>query len=105
MRNKHDRETYYLVIARDTGANGKPRCVNCGALADDVHEILPRSFFGPRKQKDLFDIKNRVCLCRKCHSELHNDSGRKKLLKALHEKYNYQYEGRARCLLEEMEER
>lgn len=101
MRSDKDRQTYYLVIARDSDYYGQPRCVNCGAVADDVHEILPKSYFGKNSEDVLFDIKNRCCLCRDCHSVLHNDRGRAKLLGSLKGKYNYEYEGRAKCLLEE----
>ena len=100
MRSAEDKATYYLVIARDTGiGSGKASCIRCGKLASDVHEILPRSFFGPSRQDELFDIKNRCCLCRKCHSEVHNDDGRAELLRILHKRYGYQYDGRAKCLL------
>lgn len=103
MRTRKDLESYYLVIARDSDSRGIPLCINCGARADDVHEILPRSFFGPSREDDLFDVKNRCCLCRECHGKLHNDMGRKLLLKILKDKHGYTYKGRAKCLLEEQE--
>lgn len=49
-----------LVIKRDNGL-----CVLCGALAVDVHHVKFRSQGG----KD--DVRNCVCLCRKCHEMAH----------------------------------
>ena len=100
MREEEDFRTYYLVIARDTDLNGKVRCIRCGALADDVHEIFPRSHFGPQRRKELFDIRNRVCLCRKCHSAVHNNVGRGELLHRLKTLYGYEYHGEAKCTLD-----
>lgn len=104
MRSKKDLDSYFVVMARDSDHRGYPKCINCGNGADDVHEILPRSFFGPLKEDELFDVKNRCCLCRECHSKLHNDRGRKKLLVILRDRHDYQYDGRAKCLLEEQME-
>lgn len=97
-----DAATYYLVIARDTDLDGNVRCVRCGGLADDVHEIIPRSHFGKSEslQARLFDIKNRVCLCRACHTEVHNNIGRKELLLKLQSLHGYEYDGEAKCVLD-----
>lgn len=100
MRRREDLETYYIVIARDTDIHGVVRCVRCGAMADDVHEIFPRSHFGPKRYKELFDIKNRCCVCRKCHEEVHNERGRAELLLILSDKYGYLYSGGAKCVLD-----
>lgn len=100
MREPEDAATYYLVIARDTDLEGKVRCVRCSRLADDVHEIIPKSHFGPLRRLELFAIKNRVCLCRKCHGEVHNDAGRKELLSKLQKMYGYEYDGEAKCALD-----
>jgi hypothetical protein len=101
MRHADDLATYFHTIARDTDEDGLPRCIKCGEVADDVHEILPRSFFGPSKKDILFDINNRCCVCRRCHGELHNDKGRVILLHILQDRHGYQYEGYAQCLLDE----
>jgi len=100
MREKPDRDTYYLVIARDTDLAGIVRCVRCGKKADDVHEILPRSFFGSRNREELFAIENRCCICRDCHNAVHNDVGRGELLLILQNKYGYKYKGSAKCILD-----
>lgn len=54
------RKVKRLVIKRDNGL-----CVLCGALAVDVHHVKFRSQGG----KD--DVRNCVCLCRKCHEMAH----------------------------------
>lgn len=54
------RKVKRLVIKRDNGL-----CVLCGALAVDVHHVKFRSQGG----KD--DVRNCVCLCRKCHDMAH----------------------------------
>ena len=100
MRRGADAATYYHVIARDTDLNGVPRCIRCSATADDVHEIYPRSHYGPSKEDILFNIKNRCCLCRKCHGEVHNDRGRAELFSILQKRHKYIYDGEVMCLLE-----
>jgi len=104
MREPEDLKTYYLVIARDTNAYGVVRCVLCGEKADDVHEILPRSRFGPSRRDELFRIENRVCLCRLCHNKVHNDRGRCILLMTLERMYGYTYTGEAKCILDSCKE-
>lgn len=102
MKKQKDIDTYYQTIARDSDYNGIPRCVNCGAVADDVHEIIPRSFlYGEVNEDELFDIKNRCCLCRTCHERLHNRNGKVTLMLILTKRHGYAYEGYAKCLLEE----
>ena len=100
-REKLDAETYYLIVARDTDKNGAPRCLNCNAKADDVHEIFPRSYWGPNYRHLLFAESNRCCLCRECHRILHNHIGRRRLLFLMQEKHGYTYEGVQQCLLDE----
>lgn len=101
MRSDEDSATYYLTIARDTDRLGYTRCIRCNALADDVHEIIPRSAHGPLTQKRLFAIENRCCLCRKCHKEVHNKKGRGELLHILQTRHAYKYTGESLCLLQE----
>lgn len=43
------------------------RCILCGCLANDVHEIIPIS-----RGKSSLLIKNRVVLCRTHHSYAHD---------------------------------
>ena len=100
MREPEDLETYYLVIARDTDFDGVVRCVLCRGKANDVHEIIPRSRFGPNRRRELFRIENRVCLCRECHNKAHNDEKRCALLKTLELFHGYTYTGEARCILD-----
>ena len=99
MRTTADKETYYLVIARDSDWDGTVRCVRCREPADDVHEIMPRSSSFP----GLFNMDNRCCLCRKCHREVQSDIGRGQLFHILSEKYDYEYVGKRKCLLEDWE--
>ncbi len=47
----------------------KYRCIMCKRSADDVNEIVPRA----RSKKSIADWKNRVPLCRTCHSAYHQD--------------------------------
>ena len=101
MREPEDKATYYLVIARETDMDGVPRCINCGKAASAVHEILPKSFFGPKKRSELFAMKNRCCLCNVCHPKLHNPIGRGKLFFLMWQGYGYEYEGLSKCLLED----
>lgn len=93
--------TYYRVIARETDMEGVVRCLLCGGRATDVHEILPRSFFGTTKQDKLFAENNRCCLCRRCHVNAHNDNIRKSLLAIMCKRYGYEYKGKAQWLLQE----
>ena len=101
MRQPEDQATYYHVIARDTDLDGITRCVRCGMRAEDVHEILPKSSHGSTRKEELFDIKNRCCLCRECHRVVHNRKGRAELLQILKQKYKYEYNGEALCILQE----
>jgi hypothetical protein len=100
-RTREDERTYWHVVARCLDYDGTALCFNCGKPADDVHEILPRSFFGSNKQEEAFAMSNRCCLCRRCHEALHNDRGRAILLNKMQERYGYEYEGLAKCLLDD----
>lgn len=83
------RKVKRLVIKRDNGL-----CVLCGALAVDVHHVKFRS------QGGADDVRNCVCLCRKCHELAHglhkyvsaNDI-KNALLKYLSEKNNTDKKG------------
>ena len=44
------------------------RCIMCKQAGQEINEILPRS----RSKKAIMDWRNRVVLCRKCHSEYHD---------------------------------
>lgn len=81
-------QTHVPVIRRDKG-----RCVLCGKKAHDIHEIVSKSHFGTRTLAICYQVKNRVCLCRKCHQKV---QGRRKyareLLELLREKHGYVYE-------------
>lgn len=43
------------------------RCMECKQPGQDVNEIIPRA----RSKKSIHDWKNRVVLCRNCHSKFH----------------------------------
>jgi len=104
MKEKEDFATYYLVIARDTDMYGVVRCIRCGGVASEVHEILPRSRFGPLRRRELFEVRNRVSICRGCHELVHNDKGRGDLFYRLEKLYGYEYDGEARCILDSYKE-
>lgn len=44
-------------------AEGRPSCVNCGAPAEDLHEVLSRARGG-----SITDPANCVPICRPCHA-------------------------------------
>lgn len=100
-RESKDKETYPIVVARDTDYDGVARCIVCGDAAHHVHEILPRSYYGRKNREELFAVENRCCLCRDCHGAVQSDPGRGMLLHIMTERYNYTYKGKALCLLEE----
>jgi len=91
MRAQADLDTYYQVLSRDIGNDGSVRCIRCGERADDVHEIMPKSWFGKAKDMECFAIENRCCLCRDCHNSVVSDIGRGELLYILSERYGYNY--------------
>ena len=43
--------------------DGRPSCVNCGAPAEDLHELLSRARGG-----SISDPANCVPICRPCHT-------------------------------------
>ena len=47
----------------------KGRCIMCNHSATEINEIIPRS----RSKNSLLDWKNRVMICRSCHTEFHSD--------------------------------
>lgn len=44
-------------------SEGRPSCVNCGAPAEDLHELLSRARGG-----SISDPTNCVPICRPCHT-------------------------------------
>lgn len=67
-------------------------CLRCGKPGDDVHEIVPRSHFGPETKAVIcFQPKNMCVLCRSCHGKVHNPKGRKLLLAIMAQTYGYDY--------------
>jgi len=82
-----EQETALQVRQRDNG-----RCVVCGKFAHDVHEVVPRSHLsGKANEATLFDVRNRCCLCRACHGQVHTVWGRVMLLGLLRLRYGYTY--------------
>ena len=53
-------------------------CGICGRLAVDIHHIEPRGM-GGSKNKD--NIENLIALCRRCHTDCHNNKHKKEILK------------------------
>ena len=45
------------------------RCINCKRPATEINEIKPRG----RSKKNILDWKNRVPMCRECHTNFHKD--------------------------------
>lgn len=43
------------------------RCMECKKSGQEINEIIPRS----RSKKSIMDWRNRVVLCRECHSVYH----------------------------------
>ena len=43
------------------------KCVVCHKQAHEINEIIPRS----RSKQSVLDWKNRVTMCRECHSDYH----------------------------------
>jgi hypothetical protein len=85
-RKEKDQETKIQVLERDGY-----RCVICFKTPVDVHEIIPRSALGRIRTNDLFDPKNRCCLCREHHSRAHSREARINLIRLMQELYNYNY--------------
>lgn len=77
-RSKRRHEAYKLPAWRELSKfmrMSHPLCAICGGAAEHVHHIL--SPFRPgltnaKKLELLLDPLNLVCLCAKCHSDLHN---------------------------------
>jgi len=44
------------------------RCIECRRRGDEINEINPRG----RSKKNILDWKNRVLLCRDCHTKFHH---------------------------------
>jgi hypothetical protein len=83
-----DEATRYIVIERDQG-----KCVDCSKPYHDIHEIVSRSHFGTRHLDKCFKVKNRCCVCRRCHDYYQGDHI-KELLELMQEKYRYDYSER-----------
>lgn len=64
----------------------------CGKKGVQIHEIVPRSFFGRDTMWQCFLPKNRISLCPECHAIAHTKEERKKAIAVMSEKYGYTYE-------------
>ena len=90
-RNRRYDEKYFIleknsnavILKRDKGV-----CQICGRKAWEIHEIIPRRMFG-NDYETLFSEKNRMMVCRECHTRYGNQKG--KLLQIMKNKYNYNY--------------
>lgn len=76
------------IIERDKG-----RCFICRRPGTDVHEIIPRSHTSKKRPAWwLFDLRNRVLLCRVCHNDMqHTYPARVKLFRELRKRFRYDY--------------
>lgn len=48
-------------------------CEYCGAKANDIHHIIPRSKFGKKNKAEQDKITNLIALCRKHHEDAHSN--------------------------------
>ena len=64
-----------------------PKCERCGAMANDIHHIIPRSKFGSKIKDEQNYIYNLIALCRNCHNMAHLELISKKQLQEIHEKH------------------
>jgi len=71
------------VIERDAGL-----CILCGAPAQDVHHIIPRSR-GKKHSPKLWRIENMVCICGPHHDDGHTAWMRERLLRKVYARYAY----------------
>lgn len=58
------------------------RCVSCRKPGIEINEIIPRS----RSKQSILDWKNRVLMCRECHSDYHKHGVNSKTIEALQQK-------------------
>ena len=63
-----------------------------GEPANDVHEICPKTFWGPRRRHLAFQMKNMACVSRATHREAACQKSRWQMLTKLQELYGYSYE-------------
>jgi hypothetical protein len=67
-------------------------CVLCERNATEIHELISRSRFGSAEMDICFSPRNRVTLCRLCHTIVQGQPGwTKTLFDLLKYRYNYQY--------------
>lgn len=59
-------------------------CEVCGAPAQDIHHIIPRSKFGSKRKYEQDDIKNLIALCRIHHEQAHAEKFTKQTLTNVH---------------------
>lgn len=67
-------------------------CVVRDVPAQDVHEVVPRSHFGVKNLHQCFDMRNRCCLSRSIHEQVHTRQGRMMLLRKMRDLYGYNYD-------------
>jgi 5-methylcytosine-specific restriction endonuclease McrA len=77
-----DKKSKLETYLRDNGL-----CAVCSEIAWEVHEIIPRREWGKSKLNELFLLKNRISVCRKCHTEVK----REEFLTILKERHGYDY--------------
>lgn len=46
-------------------------CEVCGAVAKDIHHVVPRSKFGKKRKHEQDAPTNLIALCRNCHDKAH----------------------------------
>lgn len=55
------------------------RCMDCRKPGQEINEIVPRS----RSKGAIMDWRNRVVLCRECHSRFHHNGVTKTKIEAM----------------------
>ena len=75
------------VLARDRWV-----CAVCSKGAGGVHHIVPRARFGKRGQNLLWDVRNMITLCIRCHDDMaHTVGKRAEHLRLLRRRFGYDY--------------
>lgn len=93
MRNKKatNRPEWIGALVREVVDRDQSLCINCGALAADVHHIVPRSR-AKRWSRKVWREENMCCMCRACHADGQTIWMREKLIEQMRALYGYEEE-------------
>jgi len=91
---KNDRITHYIpqnyapIVREFVEPSPEPyfihwlfryRCMECKRPGQEINEIVPRS----RSKSAIMDWRNRVLLCRECHTKFHHNGVTKEKIEAM----------------------